>query len=366
MTCASRRVGVSVLAALVLVLATPVAAAPPAMPDAASGAGRAWMFSRLAEGNALLRRGRPRAAARVFREVFVQTEGTQWGTLAELGLAWSVASSGDVELGRALAADAHASRGASSPTTAVVLALLNARAGDYDTATTQLDAATRLTTDPTSANAIRLASAYVAFWAGDLERAAATFASVVAADPGGPLADDARYGAAWSRFRAGRRPLALDELAALVADAPAGHVFRSVPQRLVELDARAVLAASTRDRRREPAVAPEAQLAKMLDADGWSRARSALRLIARADRTAANGGTAAWDEALAPAGGAAASARMPMRSTAPDGSTAATGEPARAAPRGRWIVALAVLVGAAAFLATRRRPARVPGSAKRG
>ena len=355
-----RRFVVTVLLASLGLVAS-ANAAPDGMPPPNAAAGAAALFARLAEGDALLRRGRPRAAARAFREAFDQAQGTQWAPLAELGLAWSVASTGDVELGRALAADAHASAGIVMPTTSVVFALLSARAGDYAEATKLLEQAARAATDPTAARTIRLAQAYVLFWSAEYARAVAAFDSVAGSDPTSALADDARYGAAWSRWRDGDQTRARADLERLVADAPPGHPFRSVPRRLVELDARAILAASTRGFRREYAPSPEVQLAHMLDADGFSRARTALRLITPASRGDAAGAGAPQAADVRVAADPAPAAPQPAsrqlaHATARDGvETAPATTPSH--PR-RWTgAALLVLLAIVAWLVF-RRPAR--------
>jgi hypothetical protein len=249
----------------------------PASADLAPGS-QPWIFARLGEADALLRGGRPRAAARAFRDVFVNAQGTEWGTMAELGLAWSVATSGDLELARALAEDAHAAAGPAAETTGIILALLHAQAGDGRAAMTLLDRAAAAS-NAGHESVLALARAYVLFWSGDHPGAAAAFDGVVGSSGAGSLADDARYGAAWSRFKAGEREPAIAALEALMLAAPAGFDFRAVPQRLVELDPRAVVADGTRRYRRGGRLPPGAELARLLDGDGFSRAHSALRLL---------------------------------------------------------------------------------------
>ena len=349
----------------------PVAAAPAVAPEVGTPA---WTFSRLAEANALLQRHKPRAAARAFKDVFVNSQGTQWATLAELGMAWSVATSGDLAYARELARDAHASAGVASTATSVVFGLLSARAGDYASALDGLDSGLRSATQPTDANVIRLARAYVLFWSGQLDRAATEFDAVANADRNGALADDGRYGAAWSRLKAGDRPRATADLLALVQDAPPGFQFRGVPRRLVELDQRAVLADNARRYRRGGVPAAEAELARMLDSDGFSRARSALKWLdaesapqepsregarpARAPVLDADDAVRAGDVQSAPA----------ARAAQPAASRRLGGHAARASALG-WIVPIIVLVLLAVAIViarTRRaRAARNAGAAAR-
>ncbi len=370
-----RRAPASVLALVLLVAlsAGGTSAAPPPAGPPASGAevgSPAWTFSRLAEADALLRRGKPRAAARAFKDVFVNSQGTQWATLAELGLAWSVATGGDLAYARALARDAHASAGIASSATSVVFGLLSAKAGDYAAALDGLDSGLR-TAAPSEANVIRLAKAYVLFWSGQLDRAAAEFDAVANADRKGALADDARYGAAWSRLEAGDRPRATSELVALVQDAPPGFVFRSVPRRLVVLDEHAILGDNARRYKRGGIQAADAQLARLLDSDGFSRARSALKwLDAESDPSELSGAGArsaaapGLDEAAAPDGYDVASAPQPRPAPPAPAKHPGAGVE-RPAARG-WLVLtfVLVLIALAVGLAWARRGRATRASAR--
>ncbi len=359
-----RRTGLALIAVSLWVCAA--AAAPPPSPfpvppgAQADDAGRALMFRRLAEADQLLKRGRPRAAARAFREVFIQAEGTQWGTLAELGMAWSIAAGGDLAMARALAADAHASSGTIASASSVVFGLLSARAGDYPTALAQLDvAAATAATQPATSNVIRLTRAYVLFWSGEFARAAGEFDAVSAAVPRGGLADDARYGAAWSRWKAGEAARAHGELDGLVRDAPPGFEFQSVPRRLVELDAKAVLGDSNRRYRRGGVQAPDAQLERLLDSDGYSRARSALGVLAAGAADATRPGSpVAADVAPAPGFAEAGDARARAAAKAAPAPVPAlpSAAPRRASRPVFAIVALLVLLAlAVAFVLSRRQ-----------
>lgn len=131
--------------------------------------------------------------------------------------------------------------------------------------------------------ATALLRAYARWWAGAADAAAAFDAAAAAAD--GALVDDARYGAARARLRAGDRDTALAMLRDLATWAPTAR--GTVTPALVALERDAVLRAAFARYRRAPARAPTAQLHRLLDGDGALLARAALRTLEDPPRTPA-------------------------------------------------------------------------------
>src|SRR5262249_46094476 len=156
----------------------------------------------------------------------------------------------------------------------------------------------------------RLGVGYAYFWAGDYVRSENAFAHVGAE---GRFADDAEYGAAWSRFRAGDEARARTSLAQ-VAARPRTPLARAAPapttggrprpsHKLVELQPSAVLRAGLQGYRTLHVATDEMWLADMLDVDGHRLARAALKLVdrsARAKPSAATGAEATRAEASQP------------------------------------------------------------------
>ena len=123
--------------------------------------------------------------------------------------------------------------------------------------------------------AARLADAYARYWARDDAGAIEAFdAAVEGAD--GDLVDDARYGAARARIRAGDVGGALS----ILHDLAAWHVNGSAGEpsaALVALDRQALLRAGFERYRRGALRPPEQHLRLVLDGDGVVLARAALR-----------------------------------------------------------------------------------------
>jgi hypothetical protein len=129
---------------------------------------------------------------------------------------------------------------------------------------------------PTVRAAARLADAYAQYWAHEDDAGTIAAFDAALASGDGSLDDDARYGAARARLRAGDVSGALPILHALAT----WHVNGKpgpVSAALVALDQRALLRAGFQRYRRAPVREPETQLRLMLDGDGAALARGALR-----------------------------------------------------------------------------------------
>lgn len=224
--------------------------------------------------DAQLRARRSRAAARLFREVAARAEEGPWREWAGFGLGWLALVHGDVRAGREHY-QALANEGGGNAAATLLLGLLEA----MDRNPKALPLLRALHADPTLQPSVRdvagLGMGCALLWTGDFHAAADAFDHQAAA--GGPLRDDARYGAAWARWRAGDQAEAMMRLRALAAArGESGSNPGPVTGALVALRPRAVLGASLsryRDLRPGP---PQELLVPLLDADGAGLALAAL------------------------------------------------------------------------------------------
>jgi hypothetical protein len=231
------------------------------------------------EAHRLLGEGRPRAAEREFLAALEEAEGTQLASYAQLGLAWTALARGDLAESEVMLEDALPEAGLASPGAEVLLALLRGRDGKTAEAVTELDLAHRKLRDDDLRDAAFLAKGYVLYWAGSFLEAASAFDVVAVPGSGAPLVDDARYGAAWSRWKAGQKEVATAALAALAAEPSSRPETEPPPRSLIELRPDAILADAVRRYRRAGLQRPERMIVVLLDADGAARARKGLRRI---------------------------------------------------------------------------------------
>lgn len=343
-------------------IALALALGPVAVVHGAPGAGDGTV-GLLAEGHRLLRAGRPRAAQQRFERVLERTGGTPLAAYAQLGLAWTSLARGDLTAAEVFLEDAIPVAGTMSPGAEIVLALLHGAEGRTDAAVALLDRATATLADRDLRDAALLAKGYVLYWAGELDRAAAAFDAVAVPGSGAVLADDARYGAAWSRWRAGDHAAAEAALRTLAetAGAQSGAGAPEPSRALADLRPRAVLADAVARYRRVGLQQPERAVVILLDADGAARARRALARVAAADTAEAEDlpGVPIVDvEEPGEQPGGQSGRPAAAGSLDTDPSRSPTAPPA---PRGGliWLVAAAVVVAAAlAILRMRRRAPR--------
>jgi hypothetical protein len=264
------------LQALVDFQRDPVANGPALLALAAGPIEELPMVIVLAAADASLRAGHFRGAGRFFAETLRRRPGQPWATFAELGLGWTLLMTGN-----STAAERHyanvAVDGPLGPIAQVMLGWLTAVRGQYAEAIATLDRWSEAAgvTGPVQRVAL-LGAGYARYWAGDYKAAAEKFDLL---QPGGSfsvLADDARYGAAWSRVRAGDTSRALADLVALAESGivdPHEHVSRA----RLRLTPRAVLRAGRGNAARISGLAtPETRMTAFFDGNGHALARAAL------------------------------------------------------------------------------------------
>ncbi len=219
----------------------------------------------LALADARLRSGSFSAAERLFARVTAATAEEPFATWALLGRAWAGLLAGGTPESVVVTA---------TPVAAIMRGLVAHRSDEAERSFA------RVTADSHASSGLRaaahLAHAYARYWAreDDAKTIVAFDDAVAAAD--GSLVDDARYGAARARLRAGDVSGALP----ILHDLATWHMNgRPGPAStaLVALDREAVLRAGFVRYRRGAVRAPEDQLHVMLDGDGAALARAALR-----------------------------------------------------------------------------------------
>lgn len=309
--------------------------------------------------DALLRAGRVDRASVVLADLVTRGPERPWPAWAELGLGWIALSRGDRATARTFYK--HVAAGPDSRELAVLLLdMLDALDGQGERAAAALEAiAEDSRVEPVLRSGARLGAAYGRYWSQDYDGAVTAFTAV--ADGGEPLADDGRYGAAWSRWRRGDRENALAAWRELAHTPGPGSNPRRVTRALVELAPNAVFRASLNRYRTVAPGRPEDQLVALLDVDGAQLARAALRRLDPGARPEGEIGAAA-----APAAGVAGSLPPPARArgsedTVPAPRVPAGSNGARAQPSGwglAWLGVVAlVLVAAVLFGFSRRTPA---------
>jgi hypothetical protein len=251
----------------------------------------------LVVADAYMRSGNNPAAIRAFLAVLDREAPRPLSTIAQLGIGWAVLAEGDLSTARAFLLDglaAETTEGGQTGPSAVQrivpglpnlarlgVALLDAYDGSGIAAATVLDhLAVAPGTEAVLRPVARLGSAYARYWAGAYSGAAIAFDLAAFEYPQAPTADDARYAAAWSRWRGGERDRALEDLHAQARGerSSGGRASKD----LVDLDPYDVLVGGLRADR-HPLGTPAQRLAGALDLDGVRLARAALRRIERGD-----------------------------------------------------------------------------------
>jgi len=232
---------------------------------------------RLAVADAYLRAGDLRKASQAFDEIIAADAGEPWSGLAGIGRGWTAVRAGDLGEARGVFADASDSPGSTGLLGDFMVGLIDAGNGHGSEA---LERFARVTEHPDATEELRLsalmAEGYARFWIGDDTGAQAVFARIMQrADH--PLADDARYAAALSRWRQGDLGIATEMLEGLAESD--GERSRALSSGLARLDPRAMVRASTRQYRRLPLRMPAEQVISLLDIDAPAVARVALRRL---------------------------------------------------------------------------------------
>jgi len=228
----------------------------------------------IAMADARLRSGQRRQAARLFEEVLAREPGEPWVGWAKLGLGWNALLGGDPDGARPWLEEVGSAGTPTSGLARLLVALIDASDGKAVGLKTFDEVARDPQSSPVLRDVSRLGIAYARYWDGDYGGAAAAFERATTSSTP-ELVDDARYGAAWSRIRAGDRAAGEEALRALAAGARTRG--SAISEALVNLDQRALLRAGFERYRRGPVRAPEDQIAQLLDSDGARMAREALR-----------------------------------------------------------------------------------------
>jgi TolA-binding protein len=239
--------------------------------------------------DALVRGGHVAEARLMLQKVIVDYPDSGWAKWGYLGL-------GFLELARGRMDDAYpyyqaaATPGFSNDTATVVLALLNAQAGNTAAAAATLDA---MAVNASSRQAVRDAAAvgagYVRYWAGDYAGAAIAFAVLPDNNPGSPLADDALYGLAQSFTQLGD-PKSAEQVLERINEMPAqGFDDTHVRPALRRLEFREILRATRKRYDDVPLGQPEQMLTALLDVNGRVLAKGSLATLAKKRKRAADG-----------------------------------------------------------------------------
>jgi MYXO-CTERM domain-containing protein len=239
--------------------------------------------------DALLRGGHEPEARLVLQQVIAQYSDTPWVRWSYLGLGFLELARGHFDQARPFY-DAAATPGFSQDTALVVLALLDAQAGNTATAAATLD---RLAVDASVRQAVRDAAAvgagYVRYWAGDYEGAAVAFAVLPDNNPGSPLADDALYGLARSFQHLGD-PEGAEEVLERINEMEAqGFDDAHVRPALRQLELREIVRATRKRYGDVPWGQPDQMLIALLDVNGRALAKGTLAALAKQQKRAAQG-----------------------------------------------------------------------------
>ncbi|HJQ85812.1 MAG TPA: sterol desaturase family protein, partial [Candidatus Binatia bacterium] len=189
----------------------------------------------LAIGDSHLRFRHLTRARQRFDQVVATGVGEPFQSWAELGLGGVAMGRNDHALARSHYLKVAAAGGPSAALATVLAALIDTRENYLDDAAATL---TRVADDaaahPMVRDVARLGSAYARFWAGRWDDAAEAFMNA-SGSVSDVLKDDARYGAARARWRAGDRERAVAEMRLLAANDPTAPA-KSVPDRLIALE----------------------------------------------------------------------------------------------------------------------------------
>ncbi len=316
----------------------------------------------LAVTDALLRDGQPHAARTVLETLTVRGAPPEW---AEKGLAWVALVSGN--LAEARDRYARLAQDSPDPSATVIVALIDAAGGRMSAAVGVLaDVAANAQAPAILRQVAQLGTAYAFLWGRDYANAERSFTAAADDHARSRLTDDARYGAALARFRRGDADgaaAALEELAG------PGRGPARASRELLSLRPGAILRAGRRHFSRAPFMVQADAIAALLDVNGTTLARAALRrTAAKSEPPAGAAATAPTDQGLEPTPEPASAdeAGRHTRAGGPTppmgrGASSPAGEPETPGARGRdpwvWILG-AVVLAVIGALAWRRRADR--------
>lgn len=319
----------------------------------------------LMAGDAALRAGAPHTAVRRFERVIATGIQEPWLGWTRLALGWIALTREDLPEARAQFDQATGSAANTGAAARLALALLDASESVGGAAGQFAAVANDRGADPMLRAAATLGGAYARYWAGGYEDARGAFLAIAEQSPASPLADDARYAAAWMAVHTGARTDALEELTTLAGSSVTAGRRESTRRDLLNLEPRALMQVGVHRYRRGPIASPDQQLAKLLDGDGVRLARAALRWVDELE----NDGAAPRDPltrpwAVRPIVDAPAERVLPSAPTYTAPSEAPKrNAPSRAVPGG-WRVTLGIVAVVLAVIAAimrrsegkRRRP----------
>jgi hypothetical protein len=243
--------------------------------------------------DALVRSGHVLEARLLLQQVIDQFAGQGWAKWGALGLGFLELARGHFDEARPYY-EAAATPGFSQPTAMVVLALLDAQAGNTAAAAATLDSlAVNASVRQPVRDAASVGAGYVRYWAGDYEGAAVAFAVLPDNNSSSPLADDALYGLGRSFQRLGDHKAA-EEIFERINEMPAqGFDDSHVRPALRQLEFREILRATRKRYGDVPIGQPEQMLIALLDVNGRVLAKGSLAALAKQQKRAAEGSTIA-------------------------------------------------------------------------
>ncbi|MBY0274253.1 tetratricopeptide repeat protein, partial [Candidatus Binatia bacterium] len=195
------------------------------------GAGLPPMFQ-MAIGDAYLRAGNRRAAEAVFEQTLTQNPGPPYGEFANLGIGMIRMVGGDEDgaLDYFVRVAESEEVGAQALGNLGMGAALSASGRFAEAQEAFAETAAISNVDENVRQAGRFGSAMALFGAGDFEAAARAFDEIAKLDPGGTVAQDARYAAARARLEMGDREGGAAALRELVGSCPERSTSRRAPR----------------------------------------------------------------------------------------------------------------------------------------
>lgn len=238
----------------------------------------------LAIADLQIRRGRMRSAASILETAVARRLGDPWEGWAGLGLGWIRLQQGRIEDARSHLASVAKTTGTRGDFAVLMLGLIDAAEGRSGAARGRLDAVIADASSIDLQQTARLGVGYAHYWNREYAEAATAWDVALPALRGSVLADDARYAAAIARHQAGDVATAMLMLRELAAGSPdsKGHCKRE----LVDLEPWEILKATFKTYRRSSGSLrpPESRVLELINLDGVSLARVAVRRVAETEQ----------------------------------------------------------------------------------